>query len=199
MHHPLKPVPKVIVTPQTQIFRKYQKNLPFFYAGFNNPSKARKTNRSTSSHLSQPDTPPHHTQASPFTRKPWKDSCKPLSTLPVAIFVQQNCNRAPKHGGGPWWQDIWEISAIQYVVLQLIIKKSEIEKNKKTRVRLKILQNRKYINPGKKNGSVSRQPKKKNICRYLRHQDAQATEAIGDGTASIVLGDARCFHPLIDW
>ena len=39
------------------------------------------------------------------------------------------------------------------------------------------------IHPGK-NGVHAN---KKNICRFL-HQDAQATEAIGDGTTSIVLG-----------
>jgi len=46
-----------------------------------------------------------------------------------------------------------EISAVQYVVLQLIIKKSEIEKNKKNRSALQHSPNRKYIfTQGKKTG-----------------------------------------------
>lgn len=155
----------LMVTPQTQIFRKYQQNDPFVMP----VSTTLAANRSTSSHLSQPDTPPHHTQASPFTRKPWKDSCKPLSTLPVAIFVQQNCNRAPKHGGGPWWQDIWEISAIQYVVFATYPKeirnRKEMKRRKKTGVHFKILPTENISTQG-----VSRQQKKNSadIC----YQDA---------------------------
>lgn len=158
----------LMVTPQTQIFRKYQQNDPFVMP----VSTTLAANRSTSSHLSQPDTPPHHTQASPFTRKPWKDSCKPLSTLPVAIFVQQNCNRAPKHGGGPWWQDIWEISAIQYVVFATYPKEirnrkemKRNEKKKKNRSALQNPPNRKYINSG------SFTPTKKNSADIC-YQDA---------------------------
>ena len=82
--------------------------------------------------------------------------------------------------------------------LQLIIKKSEIEKTKKKQeCASKLSKTEKIYQPKEKNGYSFTPTKKKHL--HLLHQDAQATEAIGDGTASIVLkGDARCFHPLID-
>lgn len=94
-----------------------------------------------------------------------------------------------------------EISAVQYVVFATYHKEIRNRKNKKKQeCTSKFSQQKIYINPGKKKTvQFHTQQTKKKLCKHLRHQDAQATEAIGDGTASIVLkGDARCFHPLID-
>ena len=91
-----------------------------------------------------------------------------------------------------------EISAIQYVVFATYHKEIRNRKEKKPECASKFSKTENIYQPREKNGYSFITNKKKTL-QISATKDAQATEAIGDGTASIILkGDARCFHPLID-
>lgn len=173
MHHPLKPVPSDGHSPNSNL-QKVSKKKPFFYAGFNNPSKARKTScfavhHRQPNHLIPPEPTRHST--TPYTGFSLHSQAMEglLQTVVHAtwghFFFQRNCNRAPKHGGGPWWQDIWGNKCSPICGFATYHKEIRNRKEqKKQECASTFSQQKIYFHPGKKNGSsVSRKPKKKTV------------------------------------